>query len=133
MPPSSSLLYTKRYEEGYDLTHDKRYNCWVQVKNDEGTMKGCVSSEPVTINDPALPKSTIVSKDVSKESGIDASEKNNASVARKEPAQLKHSIALSKVLSSQELAVVKIATKPPKTSACVLTSSENMKILEEKE
>ena len=47
--------------------------------------------------------------------------------------QLKHSTALSKVLSSQELAVVKIATKPPKTSARVLTSSENMKILEEKE
>ncbi len=80
-----------------------------------------------------MPKSAIVSKDVSKESGVDTTKKNNASVARKEHAQLKHSTALSKVLSSQELAVVKIATKPPKTSAWVLTSSENMNILEEKE
>ena len=143
MPPSSSLLYdfteeevalfTKRYEEGYDLTHDKRYNYWLQLKNDEGAIKDCVSSEPVIINDSALPKSAIVSKDVSKESGVDTTKKNNGSVARKEPAQLKHSTALSKVLSSQELAVVKIATKPPKTSAWLLTSSENMKILEEKE
>ena len=143
MLPSSSLLYdfteeevalfTKRYEEGYDLTHDKRYNYWVQLKNDEGAIKDCVSSEPVIINDSALPKSAIISKDVSKESGVDTTKKNNGSVARKEPAQLKHSTALSKVLSSQELVLVKIATKPPKTSARVLTSSENMKILEEKE
>ena len=76
-------------------------------------------------------KSAIVSKDVSKESGIDDTEKNNAT--RKEPALLKHSTVLSKVLSSQDLAVVKIATKLPKTSAQVLTSSENLKILEEKE
>ena len=85
MPPSSSLLYdfteeevalfTKRYEEGYDLTHDKRYNYWVQLKNDDGAIKDCVSSEPVIINDSALPKSAIVSKDVSKESGVDTTKR----------------------------------------------------------
>lgn len=140
IPSSTSLLdfteevalFAKRYEEGYDLTHDNRYNQWVQLKNDEGAIKDSVSQEPVTIKDCALSKSAIAPKDVSKESGVDVT-KNYTSVARKEPAQLKHSTALSKVLSSQELAVVKITTKPPKTSARVFTSSENLRILEEKE
>ena len=157
VPPSSSLLYnfteeevalfTKRYEEGYDLTHDKRYNYWVHLKGDKDvslesgingnekkivcTKESVSPKESVSTKDSLLLKSAIVSKDVSKESGIDDTKKNNAT--RKEPALLKHSTVLSKVLSSQDLAVVKIATKPPKTSARVLTSSENLKILEEKE
>ena len=35
-------------------------------------MKACVSSESVIINDSALPKSVIVLKDISLESGVDA-------------------------------------------------------------
>ena len=150
MPPKCSLLYnfteeevvlfTKRYQEGYDLTHDKRYNYWVQLKGDKDvskednvSMKDSVSSkESVSPKDSALLKSAIAPKNVSKESGIDATKKKNASTARKEPALLEHSTALSRILSSQDLAVVKIAMKPPKTSARVLTSSENLKILEEK-
>ena len=54
-------------------------------------------------------------------------------VLGEEPVQLKHKTGLSKVLSSEELAVVKVTTKLLKTSAHVLISSENMKILEEKE
>ena len=76
-------------------------------------------------------KSAIAPKDVSKESGINNTKKNNAT--RLKPTLLNHPTVLSNVLSSQDLAVVKIATKPPKTSAWVLTSSENLKILEEKE
>ena len=139
MPPSSSLLYdfteeevalfTKRYEEGYDLTHDKRYNYWVQLKNDEGAMKDCISSEPVIINDSALPKSAIVSKDVSKESGVDTTKKNNASVARK-TAETFNSVIQSFIFSRASSCQNRYKTT--KNISSVLTSSENMKILRKK-
>ena len=66
-------------------------------------------------------------KDVSKklETSVDAT-KNG-------PQLLKRSTTLSKVLSAEDLSVVKMATKPTKTSARVLTSSENLKMLEDKE
>ena len=140
IPSSSSLLYdfteeevalfTKRYSKGYDLTHDSRYNYWVQLKTDEGAVKDHVSSEPVVIEDSNLQKGAMASEDISKESRVDYTIMNRAI---QEPVQLKHTTALSRVLSSEELAVVKVTTKLPKTSARVLTSSENMKILEEKE
>ena len=140
MPSSHSLLYdfteeevvlfTKRYSEGYDLTHDPRYNYWVQLKSDEGAMKDRMFSEPDIIEDSNLQKDAITSRDISKESGVDSIKMDSA---REEPMQLKHTTALSKVLSSEEPVVVKVTTKLPKTSARVLTSSENMKIVEEKE
>ena len=46
---------------------------------------------------------------------------------------LKRSTTLSKVLSGEDISVVKMATKPTKTSAWILTSSENLKMLEDKE
>ena len=139
MPSSGSLLYdfteevvlfTNRYSEGYDLTHDPHYNYWVQLKSDKGAMKDRTFSEPDIIEDSNLQKDAITSKDISKESWVDSTKMDSA---REEPMQLKHTTALSKVLSSEEPAVVKVTTKLPKTSARVLTSSENMKILEEKE
>ena len=130
MPSSSLLLFTKGYSKGYDITHDPRYNYWVQVKSDKGAMKDCMSSESVIIEDSNLQKGAMGSKDISKESRVDSTKMDSS---REEPVQLKHATALLKVLSSEELAVVKVATKLPKTSARILTSSENMKILEEKE
>ena len=66
-------------------------------------------------------------KDVSKklETSVDAT--------KNRPQLLKRSTTLSKVLSAEDLSVVKMATKPTKTSAQVLTSSENLKMLEDKE
>ena len=93
-------------------------------------MKDRMFSEPDIIEHSNLQKDAITSKDISKESGVDSTKMDSA---REEPMQLKHTTALSKVLSSEEPAVVKVTTKLPKTSARVLTSSENMKILEEKE
>ena len=123
-------IFKKRYSEECDLTHDPHYNYWVQLKSDEGAMKDRMFSEPDIIEDSNLQKDAITSKDISKESGVDSTKMD---CAREEPMQLKHTTTLSKVLSAEELAVVKVTTKLPKTSACVLTSSENMKILEEKE
>ena len=88
-------------------------------------------TDTVSTKDTMTLKSSTVSKGDSEESQIDTTKKDIAST--KGPVLLKHLTALSKVLSSQDLAVVKTATKPPKTSAQVLTSSENLKILEHKE
>ena len=97
MPSSCSLLYdfteeevalfTKRYSEGYDLTHDPCYNYWVQLNSDEDAMKDHMFSEPDIIEDSNLPKDTITSKDISKESGVDFTKMDSA---REEPVQLKH-------------------------------------------
>ena len=65
-------------------------------------------------------------KDVSKKL------KPSVDATKNGPQLLKHSTT-SKFLSAEDLSVVKMATKPTKTSAQVLTSSENLKMLEDKE
>ncbi|XP_065891048.1 uncharacterized protein [Dysidea avara] len=154
-----TMLFTRRYEEGYDLTHDKRYNRWLQLKadksnvldedgkNTDGGGTGFVEECPVV-------KSLIPPKDTSKEvepnsevqivpkhlenvdlaadKGLTTKETQNDGAAKSIPVLLKRSSALSKVLSSQHIDVKTVA-KHPKTSARILTSTENLKMLEEKE
>ena len=60
------------------MIHDPRYNYWVQLKSDEGAMKDPMFSEPDIIEDSNLPKDTITSKDISKESGVDSTKMDSA-------------------------------------------------------
>ena len=130
MPSSSLLLYDFTEKVERDITKGMILHMilvTITGKSDKGAMKDCMSSESVIIEDSNLQKGAMASKDISR---VDSTKMDSS---REEPVQLKHETALLKVLSSEELAVVKVATKLPKTSARILTSSENMKILEEKE
>ena len=141
MPPSSLPLYnfteeeitlfTQRYEEGYDITHDKRYNYWLKLKDakDDSKESGIIANgeKDISIEESVAQESLTPLKDVSKKL------KPSVDVTKNGPQLLKHSTTLSKVLSAEDLPVVKMAIKPTKTSARVLTSSENLKMLEDKE
>ena len=141
MPPSSPPLYnfteeevalfTQRYEEGYDITHDKRYNYWLKLKDTKDASKepGITPSgdKDISTEDTVAQESLVASKVVSN----DLKPRDDAT--KMEPQLLKRSTTLSKVLSGEDISVVKIATKPTKTSARILTSSENLKMLEDKE
>ena len=70
--------------------------------------------------------------DLAADKGLTAKETQNDGAAKSIPVLLKRLSALSKVLSSQHIDV-KIVAKHPKTSARILTSTENLKMLEEKE
>ena len=130
MPSSSLLLYDFTEKVERDITKGMILHMilvTITGKSDKGAMKDCMSSESVIIEDSNLQKGAMASKDISR---VDSTKMDSS---REEPVQLKHATALLKVLSSEELAVVKVATKLPKTSVRILTSLENMKILEEKE
>lgn len=42
------MLFNKRYENGYDLRTDSRYNLWLQIAHDQGLLKKCCVSSPST-------------------------------------------------------------------------------------
>ena len=122
MPPSSPpfteeeiTLFTQRYKEGYDITHDEIYNYWLKLKDakDASKKSGSIANgeKDVSIEESVAWESLTPLQDVSKklEPSVDAT-KNG-------PQLLKHSTTLSKVLSAKDLSVVKMATKPTKTSA----------------
>ena len=138
MPPSSPPLYnfteeeitlfTQSYEEGYDITHDKRYNYWLKLKDAKDASKesGIIANgeKEISIEESVAQESLTSLKDVSKKL------KPSVDATKNVPQLLKRSTTLlSKVLSAEDLSVVKMAIKPTKTSARVLTSSENLKIV----
>ena len=140
MPPSSPPLYnfteeeitlfTQRYEEGYDITHDERYNYWLKLKDAKDAPKESKiianGEKDISIEESVAQESLTPLKDVSKKL------KPNVDATKNRPQLLKRSTT-SKILSAENLSIVKMATKPTKTSARVLTSSENLKMLEDKE
>ena len=141
MPPSSPPLYnfteeeitlfTQRYEEGYDITHDERYNYWLKLKDakDDSNESGIIANgeKDISIEESVAQESLTPLKDVSKKL------KPSVDATKNEPQLLKRSTTLSKVLSAEDLSVVKMAIKTTKTSAQVLTSFDNLKMLEDKE
>ncbi len=106
--------FQHRYDEGYDLTHNVRYNLWVEMYHPE-------SQSPV--------------QDPTEELCFSDDRSSPSSAMYVPPAQqaaLKHSTVLSKMLTSQQQ-VIKIPKVPSKTSARVLTSTENLMNIAEKE
>ena len=46
--------YQKRYEEGYDLNNDTRYNRWLSLQNSVATLTHCTSLSKVTKKVPTI-------------------------------------------------------------------------------
>ena len=77
MPPSSPPLYnfteeeiTQRYEEGYNITHDERYNYWLKLKDAKDASKGsgiiANGEKDISIEESVAQESLTPLKDVSK-------------------------------------------------------------------
>ena len=112
------LRFQRCYEEGYDLETDVRYNKWVEMYHPQGTPQ---PSSPHF--EELFPFSVSCSPDTSRPE----EEKCHGS----QSCQLTSVTTLSKFLN--EMPNTKVPRKEAKTSARVLTSNENHKMLEEKE
>ena len=108
--PEEMALFEKRYNEGYDLTSESRYNLWLEMYH---------SSQPICTDTHIVSESTPV--DVH-----DYTNNDTPSMVSVLPSSV-----LEKVISQQP--VVKMPTKESKSSARILTSEENRKILKGKE
>ena len=97
-------LFERRFEEGYDLKDDSRYNHWLRVFHPEN----------LKID---------LQFDLSEIPSVQSSDKVKA---------LNHTTVLEKFLTDQQQSV-KIPVEETKTCASVLTSVENRLALEEKE
>ena len=107
------MLFQRRHENGYDLPDDTRYISWLQINHRDEAQRLCS-----LLNDPVLSSS-----DSSSDKDLQTSE----AVRTLQPQS-----TLSKFLDYPEPPA---RTVPPtkKKSAKVLTSAENLKLMEEKE
>ena len=109
--PEEVALFQHRFEEGYDIHHDK-YEHWLRMYHPECNSPPSNSSPPqLDPGPPESPDSPQVGEMVS---------------------FLEHTSVLSRVLDKQA-PQVKYPIKQPKASARILTSEENLQIIAEKE
>lgn len=120
-PTCSSPSFTEkvtcfqcRYDEGYDLQHDARYNLWLQMFHLKNELPVQNPTEELHFSDTTSSVSPATHTPPPQQSA------------------LKHSTVLPKFLTSQE-PVIKVRQRQVKTSARVLTSTENLMNIAEKE
>ena len=130
------IRFQQRFEEGYDLVHDEAYNQWVQLYHpshqsspisppDRASVAAHLHFEQ-SFDDPLENEST------SALSTTTESYQRHTSPSSDKSNILSHSSVLSKFLTNAAPEICMPAARP-KTSARVLTSLENIKIMEEKE
>jgi len=130
------VRFQQRFEEGYDLVHDEAYNQWVQLYHpshqsspisppDRASVAAHLHFEQ-SFDDPLEDEST------SALSTTTESYQRHTSPSSDKSSILSHSSVLSKFLTNAAPEICMPAARP-KTSARVLTSLENIKIMEEKE
>ena len=130
-------LFSRRYEEGYDLTHDQRYNLWLKQYHP----KCCSSNESSPRKQLSFPDNCDnVPDNCDTPDNCDNGDKIILDNEAPGPGPtnppvmpLQKSTIFSKILEQSQLQVQKLPQRVPKSSARVLTSSENIKIIEEKE
>ena len=117
------LRYQKRLDEGYDLDIDQRYLQWKRIYHPDYTTS---SSPPPTLQlspesstPPTPPPERVNLEDIPENQNLN------------DVATLRRPTLLSKLLS-RSMPNLQPPTIKPKTSARVLTSAENLRILEEK-
>ena len=113
--------FEKRFEEGYDLTTDERYNLWLKINHPSALSVNDAISSPRTCS-PTSMDSTPSLNFSTDDSSSDTSCVNT----------LPSSSVMQKVIGSQKPSI-KVPQKQPKTSGRVLTSDEQLKAMREKE
>ena len=107
-------MLPSRHVEGYDLQHDARCNLWLQMFHLKNELPVQDPTEELHFLDTTSSVSPATHTPPPQQSA------------------LKHSTVLSKLLTSQE-PVIKVPQRQVKTSARVLTSTENLMNIAEKE
>ncbi len=122
------MRFQKRFEEGYDLDIDERYNAWKRMYHPDQSL---TASSPVVASTasplPPLSPAELTFR------GYESLDLPREEVCSEDPLRLLgRTTILSKVLS-HAVPTMKPPTMKPKTSARVLTSLENLRALEEKQ
>lgn len=107
-------MLPSRHVEGYDLQHDARCNLWLQMFHLKNELPVQDPTEELHFLDTTSSVSPATHTPPPQQSA------------------LKHSTVLSKLLTSQE-PVIKVPKRQVKSSARVLTSTENLMNIAEKE
>ena len=119
-------LYERRYQEGYDLHHDERYNKWVQKFHPSSSF---VKPSTFSIPDVSLRESDTDDDDWSRIAqgsfSVDSDDSTDVCYLKK--------VSLVDKLLDQRKEDFKLPNIKTKKSSCVLTSEENLKLIKEKE
>ena len=114
-------IYMKRLEEGYDLQHDHCYSLWVSLNTVRPQFSPCYTSPHLpTTAAPSIPKH------------LPGLPTTSASSTPNPLPNLEYTSVLSGVIDHRN-PVIQCPQIEPKSSARVLTSEENRKMLLEKE
>ena len=131
-------LFQRRYNEGYDLLHDERYNLWLKtfdphLSPDTTPPAPTTDSAPLELDlfdscsDSSVPPQCTDHSCSDEEVGLNQTSEEGDCVQ-----ELQQATVLSKCLSYHK-PNIKIPERKAKKAGCVLTSQENLQILEEKE
>lgn len=120
-------LYQTRYDEGYDLDIDPKYSLWKAMYHPDHSFTQMSPSPTVSFQSEMspLPQLHLSDEDASSSDAAVYKEKEDVAI-------LGRPTKLSKILSHSQ-PKTNMPTFQPKSSARVLTSLENIRILERKE